>query len=127
MMSQNSGTDDLPIIDTDQTLQLPKERPCFAWLVVLRGPRRGRLFPLKTDGISVGRSSENDITIDDEVASRHHARIFADDGSVHAHFFVQDLASANGTFVNGERVSRTALQDEDRVAFGDTLFAFKQY
>jgi pSer/pThr/pTyr-binding forkhead associated (FHA) protein len=127
MMSQNSGTDDLPILDTDQTLQLPKERPCFAWLVVLRGPRRGRLFPLKTAGINIGRSSENDITIDDETVSRHHARIFADDGSVRANFFVQDLASANGTFVNGERVSRMTIQDEDRIAFGDTMFAFKQF
>jgi len=126
-MSQNSGTDDLPIIDTDQTLQLPKETPCFAWLVVLRGPRRGRLFPLKADGVSIGRSSENNIAVDDETASRLHARVFADDGAARSHFFVQDLASANGTFVNGVRVSRMALHDEDRVAFGDTMFAFKQF
>ena len=126
-MTQNNGTDDLPFIDTDQTLQLPKETPCFAWLVVLRGPRRGRLFPLKADGVSIGRSSENDITVDDEASSRHHARVFADDGAARSHFFVQDLASANGTFVNGVRVSRIALHDEDRVAFGDMIFAFKQY
>ena len=125
-MSQNSHTDDLPIIN-DPTLKLPKEWPCFAWLVILQGPRRGRLLPLKTDGISIGRSSENDITVDDEAMSRHHARLFADDGSVHLHFFVQDLASANGTFVNGERVSRHALHDEDRIVFGATLFVFKQF
>ncbi len=87
-MTQNNGTDDLPFIDTDQTLQLPKETPCFTWLVVLRGPRRGRLFPLKADGVSIGRSSENDITVDDETSSRHHARIYADDGAVRSHFSI---------------------------------------
>ena len=85
------------------------------------------LFQLKTSGITVGRSSENDIVIDDEGTSRHHARLFADDGPVRPQFFVQDLASANGTFVNEERIARTALVDEDRVTFGGTLFAFKQF
>ncbi len=125
-ISQNNHTDDLPVID-DPTLQLPKEEPCLAWLITLQGPRRGRLFPLRSDGVSIGRSLENDIPVDDEATSRHHARIFADDGSVHPHFFVQDLASANGTFVNGERISRHALHDEDRIVFGATIFAFKQF
>jgi pSer/pThr/pTyr-binding forkhead associated (FHA) protein len=126
MMSQKASTDALPAIDGDQTLQLPKERPCLAWLVALRGPRRGRLYALKAGGANVGRSSENDIEIDDEAASRHHARLYADGDLDHPRFFVQDLASANGTFVNDERISRHALSDEDRIVFGATLFAFKQ-
>jgi len=126
IMSQNNHTDDLPLVD-DPTLKLSKERPCLAWLIVLQGVRRGRLFSLNSDGVSVGRSLENDITVDDEAASRHHARLFANDGPGQPRFFVQDLASANGTFVNGERISRHALQDEDRVVFGATLFAFKQF
>ncbi|HEY53550.1 MAG TPA: FHA domain-containing protein [Caldilineae bacterium] len=125
--SQNASTDALPDIDGDQTLQIPKEKPCFAWLVALNGPRRGRLYALRADGASVGRSSENDIIIDDEATSRHHARLYADDDLARPRFFVQDLASANGTFVNGERISRQALSDEDRIVFGETLFAFKQF
>ena len=127
MNSEKSGTEDLPVLDADQTLQLPRERPSFAWLVMLRGPRRGRLYPLKASGTSIGRAADNDIAMDDETASRHHARIFGDDDSSHLHFFVQDLASANGTFVNGERISKIALQDEDRITFGESSFAFKQF
>ncbi len=126
-MSQNSRTDDLPAIEGDQTLQIPKEKSCFAWLIALQGPRRGRIFSLKADGVSIGRSLENDITVDDEATSRHHARLFANDSPGQPDFFVQDLASANGTFVNGERVSRHTLHDEDRIVFGATTFAFKQF
>jgi len=41
-------------------------------------------------------------------------------------FYVQDLASANGTFVNGLRVVRQVLHDEDRIVVGQATLVFKQ-
>lgn len=126
-LSEPLADDALPGVSEDEyTLKLPQESPCFAWLVVLDGPRRGRLFRLKADGVTVGRAEENDIVIDDQTTSRHHARLFADDDAEKPQFFVQDLASANGTFVNGERVARHPLKDDDRIIFGEAQFAFKQ-
>lgn len=110
----------------DPTLRLPKAPPCFAWLVVLNGPRRGRLLRLKAEGVTLGRSDENDIVLEDETISRFHARILAEPDGEGRCFVVQDLASANGTYVNGRRVSRHPLRDEDRLKLGQTVFAFKE-
>ena len=54
--------------------------------------------------------------------SAQHARITYDDDC----FWVEDLQSTNGTFVNGERISEmTQLQDEDLLKMGRTLMKFK--
>ena len=63
---------------------------------------------------TIGRGSENDIVIDAPQVSRHHARLIRKDHAL----FVEDLASANGTFVNGERVGRKQLLPQDTVSFG---------
>ena len=64
--------------------------------------------------LSVGRDPTNQIVIDDPSVSREHAAIVAV-GNDH---ILEDLASANGTFVNGKRRSRRILQHGDVVAFG---------
>src|SRR5215212_3844752 len=65
------------------------------------------------DGASLGRRSDNDLVLESDHASRHHARVEqADDG-----FRVIDLGSANGTYLNGERI-----QDEARpLRHGDSI------
>lgn len=108
------------------TLVIGQETPSFAWLVMLNGPRRGRLYPLKAAGVNLGRVPPNDILVDDDAVSRFHARILAERLFDHLQFYVHDLASANGAFVNGQRVSQQALRDEDRLTLGQTIFVFKQ-
>lgn len=81
---------------------------------------------MKASGSSLGREVENDLVVDDEAVSRFHARVFAESELGRLRFYIQDLASANGTFVNGERVAREELHDDDRVVVGDTHFVFKQ-
>lgn len=110
----------------DATWVLGADKPGFAWLVVLNGPRRGRLFRLRIEGVTVGRAPNNDVVIDDEGVSRYHARLFAEAEGFGPQFYVQDLASANGTFVNAERITKQPLNDEDRLRCGQTMFAFKQ-
>ncbi|HEY5310832.1 MAG TPA: FHA domain-containing protein, partial [Casimicrobiaceae bacterium] len=64
--------------------------------------------------LSVGRDPTNQIVVDDSSVSREHAQIVAV-GNDH---IIVDLASANGTFVNGRRMLRHILQHGDVVEFG---------
>jgi pSer/pThr/pTyr-binding forkhead associated (FHA) protein len=63
---------------------------------------------------TIGRLSDNSVMIDNPAVSSHHACVFRDGDT----FVVEDLQSTNGTFVNGTRVSRHALQQGDVVKVG---------
>src|SRR5712691_11466691 len=63
---------------------------------------------------TIGRLSDNTVIIDNPAVSSHHACVFRDGGQL----VVEDLQSTNGTFVNGTRVSRQALQHGDVVQVG---------
>jgi len=108
------------------TLLLPDESPTLSWLVILNGPRRGQLCHISRPETTIGREADNDIVLEDETVSRHHARLIVEPGIGNPQVYLQDLASANGTFLNGERIVRRLLHDEDRIAIGKTIFAFKQ-
>ena len=72
-----------------------------------------REFAIGRAGLSIGRDNENDVVIDDPEVSRHHARVWTKpDGSL----ILEDY-SANGTFVNGVRVTHAELYDGDKVRF----------
>lgn len=73
----------------------------MAAIQIMSGPRKGEIFALSSDVTFIGRSPDNDIIIDDNAVSRRHLRI-ARKGK---RYFVQDLNSKNGTFVNGERIT----------------------
>jgi len=62
----------------------------------------------------IGRQSDNHLVLRDNRASRTHARILFEDGS----WFIEDLESRHGVFVNGERIGRTRLAAADRIEFG---------
>ncbi|CAO5169943.1 ABC transport system ATP-binding/permease protein [Frankia sp. AiPs1] len=79
---------------------------------------RRRVHPLKPGRMRMGRSRDNEIMVGDLLASRHHAELRISLGSVE----VIDLASANGTFVNGLRVGRAAVLQRDVLAIGHHLF-----
>lgn len=69
---------------------------------------------------TIGRTPDNDVHIDAEFISRHHAvALRAGTKTV-----IEDLNSTNGTYVNGQRVSRRTLKDGDLVALGTTEFRF---
>lgn len=90
------------------------------WLVVERGGglKGGQRFDL-IGGLSVGRSKEADVRIEDRYASSLHARVFSREGR----FYVEDLNSTNGTLLNGATLQGEAeLIDGDNVQIGDTVF-----
>ncbi|MGZ8756298.1 MAG: FHA domain-containing protein [Acidimicrobiia bacterium] len=83
-------------------------------LVVERGPRAGMTWMVREGTTTVGRHPDSDIFLDDITVSRHHCR-FRSEGQV---FSIEDSGSTNGTYVNGERVDRGALQPGDEVIIG---------
>src|SRR5688572_11668067 len=64
--------------------------------------------------ISIGRAVDNDVRITSGLVSRHHCRIESGPEGI----WIVDLSSANGTFVNGERITRHKLEDGDRISVG---------
>ncbi len=62
----------------------------------------------------IGRQSDNQLVLRDNRASRTHARIDVEAGE----YYIQDLKSSHGTYVNGSRIQRQKLQASDRIEFG---------
>jgi pSer/pThr/pTyr-binding forkhead associated (FHA) protein len=78
--------------------------------------------PLGDATVTIGRGTDCDVVVSDTRISRCHAEIRCDGGT----FIVADLGSANGTFVNDERVEEPReLQDGDRVRVGPVEFRFE--
>ncbi|MBR5640273.1 MAG: FHA domain-containing protein [Muribaculaceae bacterium] len=75
--------------------------------------------------ITVGRDMGNDIVIDDSFVGRHHLEIIQDEAGA---FFLQDLNSKNGTFVNGQRITgEVPLDEHDIIKIGDTTLSWISY
>jgi pSer/pThr/pTyr-binding forkhead associated (FHA) protein len=75
-------------------------------LVVRKGPKPGQLFPLFAVTTTIGRDPICDIAINDPEVSRHHARLTKTSDS----YQIEDLASTNGTFVNGVKIGTDPVQ-----------------
>lgn len=87
-------------------------------ILVLTGPNAGRVAVVEAHGIVVGRGQEADLVVDDPAVSRRHARVAAGPGGG---FHIEDLGSANGTFVAGRRVKLAPLSSGDAIQLGPEL------
>lgn len=93
----------------------------MAVLQALNGLNAGQLYPLEGKLAVLGRHPDCDIVLDVGAVSRQHAQILRVDDD----FFVEDLESRNGTFVNNEQIrSRRQLQENDQVKICELLFSF---
>jgi hypothetical protein len=98
-------------------------RGADAWLIAERGGglATDERFDL-IGGLSIGRSKDSDVRIEDRYASGLHARVFERGGR----HFVEDMRSTNGTLLNGATlVGEAELIDGDTVQIGDTVFRFE--
>ncbi len=84
-----------------------------ALAVINPSGNRSRM-PLERLPFLIGRQGDNHLVLRDNRASRNHARIFSEDGE----YFIEDLNSRHGVYLNGERVKRHRLADSDRIDFG---------
>jgi pSer/pThr/pTyr-binding forkhead associated (FHA) protein len=79
-------------------------------------------FQLGDQPITIGRSPDADIVLLDEKVSRIHCGIRLWDGD----FYIKDLKSKNGTWVNGDRAEVAKLRPSDSIRVGSTTFTFEQ-
>lgn len=88
------------------------------FLRVSQGPDTGKVFDLSRGGSFIVGRNKGDIPLTDPKVSGRQAelKIFGPD-----HYYVWDLASTNGTFVNGARVDRRKFGHEDEIRMGDTV------
>ncbi|MCU0844219.1 MAG: VWA domain-containing protein [Spirochaetes bacterium] len=104
------------------TSQDPEYVYAKAWLVQKDGPEVGKKFPMYWEEITIGRDDENAIVIRDDAVSLRHARIREMKGA----YYLFDLASDNGTYLNGKKLLRPRpLYDWDELRMGRTLFIFR--
>ena len=99
---------------------VPPETGLF--LRVQEGEKAGRIFTLSAGGVYLIGREGADIVLEDEKVSRKHAEI-----SLYGpqKYFIRDLASTNGTLLNGRRLrDRHELAHEDRISVGDTVLQF---
>ncbi|MCC7074795.1 MAG: FHA domain-containing protein [Deltaproteobacteria bacterium] len=98
----------------------PGEDVALPRLVVLNTIFAGSAFPLRTTEQVIGRTDENDITIEHRSVSRNHAKLVREGDRVR----ILDLKSANGVLVNDEEVEQAVLQSGDVVELGRVRMRF---
>lgn len=87
-------------------------------LVVTEGTLRGTTVPLSSSAVLIGRGSACTLALTDDYASTRHARVFPHHGG----WWVEDLGSTNGTYVDGERIdSPRELRPGTSVRIGQTV------
>lgn len=101
----------------------PEPRPLpMSKIRILNGPYRGREKTLATKALTIGRDAEAGIQILDRSASRFHAEVFPVGGM----YFVRDLDSKNGSFVNDEKVTdEELLREGDVIKIGSTELIYE--
>ena len=85
-------------------------------LAVVSGPAAGKRLPLLPITMTLGREVDNNIEIKDIDVARYHARISFEAG----HYTIQDLEGSSGTFVDGQRISKTVLTPGSSIRVGNS-------
>lgn len=106
---------------TDQTIissidNIREDEDKSPYLTFVSGPRLGQIFALDKEEITVGRSPECDLWIEDIAISRKHFILRVKVNQVR----LEDLDSTNGTYVNGDRVKGVKLSDGDKIQISKT-------
>jgi len=108
-------------LEEDKT-KIVKKSFVTAWLTIIEGKDKGKVFDVISEGTtSIGRDLNNDIVLDDSTISRKHAKISFKNGK----YFIHDLASTNGTFINGKKIDVSEIKDGDIIYLGDVALTFK--
>jgi len=88
-------------------------------LAVVQGPDHGKAFDVNGSTLVIGRDPSCDVPLHDPGISRQHARMELRGD----HYVLKDLGSANGSYVNGMRVTESSLQPGDQIRVGNTILA----
>src|SRR5437763_12323876 len=91
-------------------------------IVILSGPDAGRVIVISPNGLTVGRAADNDVCINDPLASRYHFFIKAEDGQTMVH----DRQTPNGTFIDGVARIDWAVRGGERIQCGGTPILYQR-
>jgi len=92
-----------------------------ACLVVKESGVPEKRYEIKRTIVAIGSSDDNDIVLKNKAVSRHHAKIRIE-GKKH---FIYDLASTNGTRVNGRKITKKWIKEGDTIEVGHTRMTFR--
>ncbi len=111
--------------DNDKTMLRPNNPISALGMVrVEEGKEPGRVYEVRKEELSIGRSRESDIFLEDLAVSRLHAKILS---LGNGNYVLKDEGSANGTKVNGQLVNKYQtypLQEGDKIQLGQTVLVF---
>jgi len=113
-------TEPIAGLGPDESAAIYALPPTSALLVMQYGPSAGARFLLDAERTTAGRSVAADIFLDDVTVSRRHAE-FVREGPA---FWVRDVGSLNGTYVNRERIDHAVLRAGDEVQIGKFRMRF---
>jgi two-component system, cell cycle response regulator len=94
----------------------PDAQPAAACLVVLSGSNVGEMYRIEKAQVVIGRGDKVDLRLVDDGISREHVRLSQEEGRI----VLEDLGSTNGTYCNGQRVTRQPLAEGDKILIGST-------
>ena len=103
---------------------MPGAAATVGYVRVEEGKEPGRIYEVRKESLSIGRSRESDIFLEDLAVSRLHASVV---NMGNGNYALKDEGSANGTKVNGQLVNKFQtypLQDGDRIQLGQTVLVF---
>ena len=95
-------------------------------IIVTEGDMKGRTFGIRGETVFIGRSSKNDIQIQDGAISRKQLKIFR----IGKKFFIEDLKSTNGTMLNGEQIppgEGFEVDEGDSISIGSTVLQLTNF
>jgi two-component system, cell cycle response regulator len=106
-------------------ISIPSERPQSAGppcLVIISGDDMGRRFELGMTEVSIGRGDNCTICVNTDQVSRKHATV----QHILGKYYLVDMRSTNGTFVNEQKVERAKLLDGDQIRVGKTVLKYTE-
>ncbi|NND61386.1 MAG: FHA domain-containing protein [Gammaproteobacteria bacterium] len=110
-----------PVPDPAQENEPAQGPPLLASIEIHKHERHLRDIEINNTRVLIGRDSDNDIVLGSEFISRHHAQISMDH---EGRFWIKDLNSTNGAFINGRRTQRGRLHDGDVIQLGQHFLVF---
>lgn len=118
MKKDSIPTDETIVSSIDGLKKGGEQTPC---LTFIHGPRIGQLFALEKKEIVIGRSPDCDLWIEDSAISRKHFKVVVQGEKIQ----IKDLGSTNGTYVNGNPVKESELNDGDKIQISrETILEF---
>lgn len=111
-----------PVTLADETLSAAAEPQAAASLHVVRGPQTGVVFQLGDAELSIGRSPQCDVFLNDMTVSRTHATVEPSEGG----YVIHDANSFNGVWVNNDSIETRKLANGDIIQVGAFCLVYKE-